>query len=109
MKRLAVVLGLGLGAGAGVAQGVNCNMLGYKAADGLRAEAAHGGVTVTWQGEGQQELRAGFALRDGQPVVAELAARKAGGSVGGAGQRSVAGIPGHDGTAADVEDRRRTF
>ena len=82
MKLLAIVLGLGLGAGAGVAQGVNCDMQGYKPADGLRAEAAHGGVTVTWEGEGQQELRAGFALRDGQPVVTELAARKAGGDPG---------------------------
>jgi hypothetical protein len=80
MKPLAVVLGLGMIAGAGVAQGVNCDMQGYKPADGLRAEAAHGGVTVTWQGEGQQELRAAFALHDGQPVVTELAARKAGGA-----------------------------
>ena len=84
MKRVAVVLGLGLFCVAGVAQGVSCNMQDYKAVDGLRVEAAGGGVTLTWRGEGQgeaaQELRAQFSLRDGKPVVAELAARKTGGA-----------------------------
>ena len=80
MKRIAVVMGLGMFAAVGAAQGMNCNMQGYKAVDGLRAVATAGGVTLSWQGEAQQELRAEFALRDGQPVVAELAARKAGGA-----------------------------
>ena len=80
MKRIAVVLGLGLSSAMGVAQGVNCNMQAYKAVDGLRAVATAGGVTLNWTGEAQQELRAQFALRDGQPVVAELAARRAGGA-----------------------------
>src|ERR1035437_8799274 len=80
MKSLAVVLGLGMLSVVGAAQSVNCNMQGYKAVDGLRAAASAGGVTVTWQGEAQQELRTQFALRDGQPVVAELAAKKAGGA-----------------------------
>ncbi len=64
--------------GAAVAQGVRCDMSGYKAIDGLRAEPRSGGVTLTWAGQGRQELRASFGLRDGQPVVEELAARKAG-------------------------------
>jgi hypothetical protein len=80
MKLLAFVLGLGLGSVGAAAQGVTCNMQDYKAVDGLHAGASAGGVTLTWQGEGQQELRAEFALRDGQPVVEELAARKAGGA-----------------------------
>jgi hypothetical protein len=80
MKLIAVVLGLGLSSAMGVAQGVNCNMQAYKAVDGLRAVATAGGVTLNWTGEAQQELRAQFALRDGQPVVAELAARRAGGA-----------------------------
>ena len=74
-----MVLGLGLSA-AGAAQGVNCNMRDYKAVDGVRAVASGERVTLTWQGEAAQELRAQFALRDGQPVVEELAARKAGGA-----------------------------
>ena len=80
MKIFAVALGLGLFAVAGVAQAVNCNMQDYKAVDGLQATAARDGVTLTWQGEGGQELRAQFGLRDGQPVVQELAARKAAGA-----------------------------
>jgi hypothetical protein len=80
MKTFAVVLGLGLVCAAGAAQGVNCNMQGYKAVDGLQATATRGGVTLAWQGDAGQELRAAFGLRDGQPVVEELAARKAGGA-----------------------------
>ena len=38
MKTFAVVLGLGLVCAAGAAQGVNCNMQGYKAVDGLQAD-----------------------------------------------------------------------
>ena len=78
MKRVAVVVGLGLFCVAGVAQ-VSCNMQGYKAVDGLRVMATGDGVALTWPGEGGQELHARFALRNGQPVVRELAARKAGG------------------------------
>jgi len=80
MKLLTVVLGLGMLSGVGAAQGANCNMRDYQAVDGLRAAATGGGATLVWRGEGQQELRAQFALRDGQPVVAELAARDAGGA-----------------------------
>jgi hypothetical protein len=80
MKAMAVVLGLGLFSGMGVAQGLNCNMRDYSSVNGIKAEAAGGAVTLTWQGEGGQELRARFGVRDGQPVVEELAARKAGGA-----------------------------
>jgi hypothetical protein len=83
MKNFAAVLGLGLFAIAGAAQGVNCNMQDYKAVDGVRAVADGKSVTLTWQGEAAQELRAQFGLRDGQPVVEELAARKAGGAGAG--------------------------
>jgi hypothetical protein len=79
MKPLVAMLNLGMMCAVGTAQGVNCNMQGYKSADGLRAVAEHGSVTLAWRGEGQQDLRAQFTVRDGQPVVEELAARKAGG------------------------------
>ena len=80
MKLLAVVLGLTMISAVGAAQGMNCNMQGYKAVDGLKAVAGASGVTLNWTGEAQQQLRAEFVLRDGQPVVAELAASKAGGA-----------------------------
>ena len=41
---------------------------------------AQGVLEVTWQGERREQLRASFAIRDGQPVVQELAARKEGGA-----------------------------
>jgi hypothetical protein len=79
MRLLGVVLGLGMFSVVGAAQGVNCDTQGYKPVDGLRAEAAQGAVTLTWQGEEKQELRAQFGLKNGKPVVEELAARKPGG------------------------------
>src|SRR5271163_2557184 len=79
MKLFAVVLGLGLSSAIGAAQGLKCSMQDYKAVDGVKAVADAGSVTLTWQGEAQQQLRAQFALRDGQPMVAELAAKAGGG------------------------------
>jgi len=80
MKIAAVVLSLAMLCVVGAAQDVKCDMREYKAVDGLTAAASGGGVTLTWTGEAGHELRAAFALRDGQPVVEELAARKAGGA-----------------------------
>ncbi|HEV2446386.1 MAG TPA: hypothetical protein VGS58_10705, partial [Candidatus Sulfopaludibacter sp.] len=62
-------------AGLAAAQGLNCDLSGYKPMDGLKAEMRNGGIELAWQGARGQELRAAFAVRDGQPVVAELAAR----------------------------------
>jgi hypothetical protein len=57
------------------AQSLNCDLQSYKATDGLNATTSGGVVTMSWQGEGGQELRVSFAIRDGQPFVQELAAR----------------------------------
>lgn len=59
-------------------QGLNCDMTGYKAQDGLKAQLHAGLLEVTWQGERNEQLRAQFTLRNGQPVVEELAARRNG-------------------------------
>ena len=64
----------------GAAQSLHCDLQSYKAMDGLRAEVTGSALSMTWQGEGGQQLRAQFALRNGQPVVAELAARQGTGS-----------------------------
>jgi hypothetical protein len=61
--------------GVAAAQSLNCDLQGYKATDGLKATTSGGVVTMSWQGEGGQQLRASFAIRDGQPFVQELAAR----------------------------------
>jgi hypothetical protein len=79
MRFLAAFLGVMIAAGVGAAQTLNCDLRDYKSVDGLKAEVSRGSVELTWQGEAGQELRAQFTLRDGQPVVQELAARKSGG------------------------------
>ena len=40
------------------AQGTNCDLGGYKAQDGLKAEIRGGALELKWQGERQDELRA---------------------------------------------------
>lgn len=57
-----------------------CDRSGYRAVSGISAETVASGVVLTWPGEGQEELRASFAVRNGQPVVRELAARAAAGA-----------------------------
>jgi hypothetical protein len=69
-----------LACGAAAAQSVSCDMQHYKAADGLKAENRDGGLQLTWQGERNEELRAAFTIRGGQPTVTELAARSRGGA-----------------------------
>lgn len=60
-------------------QNLNCDLRDYKGSDGLRAEVRNGTLELAWAGARGQELRAAFLIRDGQPVIAELAARKSGG------------------------------
>ncbi len=68
-------------AGSVSARGENgCDRSGYRAVNGISAEPGADGVTLTWPGEKGEELRARFTLRDGQPVVGELAARSVGGA-----------------------------
>jgi hypothetical protein len=69
-------LGCALGCGAALAQ--TCDLSDYKPLDGLKATARADGLEVSWQGERGQELRAVFAIQNGQPFIRELAVRKAG-------------------------------
>jgi hypothetical protein len=62
------------------AQPLACDMSGYKPQDGLRAEMRNGAVELSWNGAAGQQLRTSFAVRDGQPVIAEMAVRKSGGA-----------------------------
>jgi hypothetical protein len=78
MRPLAVVVCLGLFSVVSAAQTLNCSLSDYKKVDGIKVDLDRNSVALTWQGEGEQELRAQFTLRDGQPVVQELSARKKG-------------------------------
>src|SRR5688500_20371370 len=61
------------------AQSLNCDMSQYKAASGLTAAIEQGALAVTWNGSNGSELRARYAIDNGQPNVRELAVRKSGG------------------------------
>src|SRR5512133_1660763 len=61
-------------------QSFQCDLSASKPVDGLKAEMRNGQLELSWDGAPGQQLRAAFAVRNGQPVVAELQAHKAGGS-----------------------------
>lgn len=80
MKLIRVLFWAALLTGVAAGQELNCDLSGYKAQDGLKAQVRGGVLELTWQGERREQLRAAFAIRGGQPTVQELAARKNGGS-----------------------------
>jgi hypothetical protein len=71
------------------AQAINCDMSQYKAASGLTAGIEQGGLAVTWNGSNGSELRARYAIDNGQPIVRELAVKKSGGQWAPLGQNLV--------------------
>ncbi|MHB8652570.1 MAG: CehA/McbA family metallohydrolase domain-containing protein [Terriglobia bacterium] len=79
-KRFALFLFVILLSKAAAGQSLPCDLGGYKPLDGLKAVVHAGLLEVEWQGERNDELRAQFAIRDGQPLIHELAARKPGGA-----------------------------
>ena len=62
-----------------MAQDLNCDLTGYKPQEGLKAQMRAGSIELSWTGERQNQLRAAFTVRAGQPVVQELAVRKGSG------------------------------
>ena len=61
------------------AESLNCNLSQYKAASGLTAAVEQDSLVVSWTGQNGADLRARYAIDSGQPVVRELAVKKAGG------------------------------
>jgi hypothetical protein len=62
------------------AQTPGCDFSNYKPMEGLKAESRNGALEVAWRGEAGQELRAAFAVREGQPEIQQLSVRKGGGA-----------------------------
>src|SRR5947209_16817075 len=79
MKPFVIVMFASFSFAAAADSAMNCDLAGYKPQDGLKAQMRAGVLEVTWQGERREQLRAGFTIRDRQPVVQGLAARKEGG------------------------------
>src|SRR6187551_577717 len=60
---------------------MTCDMSAYKGQDGLAAQVRAGVLEFSWRGANRDRLRAEFTIRDGTPLVRELAVRKDGGAV----------------------------
>ena len=71
---------------AAIAPPVSCDLTQYKPLTGLTAVAEKDGLAVTWEGLNGSELRARYAIDSGQPVIRELAVRKAAGAWATLGQ-----------------------
>jgi hypothetical protein len=69
-----------------LAQSLNCDLSQYKAQPGLTAAIEQDALAVTWSSTNGAELRARYAIANGQPIVRELAVRKSGGQWAPLGQ-----------------------
>jgi hypothetical protein len=58
---------------------IPCDLARYKASPGLSASVQQDLLVVSWSGQAGAELRARYAIDGGQPIVRDLAMRKAGG------------------------------
>jgi hypothetical protein len=74
-----LVLTLALSSCLAEAQALRCNLDNYKPMVGIDVQQVGNSVSLTWQGESGQQLRAQFSIHQGQPVVQKIEARKANG------------------------------
>ena len=78
MRFVHLALALVLCGTAAAAQTASCDLRDWNGLAGVTVTASRDSVEVMWPGEQGQQNRARFALRNGQPVVEELAARRPG-------------------------------
>jgi hypothetical protein len=81
-----LVAGLLLGASEAAAAPMACDLSQYRASTGLTARVEGEVLTVSWTGDDGAELRARYAVDQGQPIVRELAVRTRGGQWSTLGQ-----------------------
>jgi hypothetical protein len=79
MKMWLPTLALTLAASSVHADPLTCDLAGYKTLPGLTAAVADDTLTVSWDGDNNQELRMRLAINAGTPTIKELALRKKGG------------------------------
>jgi hypothetical protein len=68
------------------ADALNCDLAQYKASTGPTASVAQDVLTVSWRGQNGSEMRARYAIDNGQPVIRDLAVRRSGGQWASLGQ-----------------------
>ena len=69
-----------------LADALKCDMSQYRAGSGLTAAMDQDVLTVSWNGQAGAELRARYAIDNGQPTIRELAVKKSGGQWSTLGQ-----------------------
>jgi hypothetical protein len=57
-----------------------CSLENYKASPGLAAQTDAKSLVVTWDGEGNDEIRLRFTIASGTPTIQELSVRRKGGA-----------------------------
>lgn len=83
MKAAIILLGAAVAAATAIRQPVaplRCDLSKYRSAQGLTASVAQDLLVVSWRGDRDSDLRARYAVAGGQPVIRDLAVRKAGGA-----------------------------
>src|SRR4029077_15642693 len=76
MKIRSRLIAAALCSAGAMSAGLNCDLSEYQPSDGLTATVNGAVLQLVWQGDRGWPLRAFITIRDGQPVVAELAVRK---------------------------------
>src|SRR5713101_5676872 len=69
----------GAGGTTPIADPVTCDLTQYKSSSGFTATTDQHVLTVAWIGQSDSEMRARYAIDGGQPIVRDLAVRRAGG------------------------------
>src|SRR5882672_5437438 len=59
---------------------LSCNLSAYKAAPGLTATVEDTALTLTWDGEGNGEVRVRLTINNGTPTIQDVSVRKKGGA-----------------------------
>lgn len=75
MRSVFSLLAILLAAAPAAADPLSCELASYKALPGLTASKSADALTITWDGERQQELRLQLTLNQGTPTLRELAVR----------------------------------
>src|ERR1700704_3429273 len=64
------------------ANSLRCDLTGYKGAPGLTAALVGDGLTLTWDGDNNQQARLRLTNNGGTPTIQDLAVRRKGGTWG---------------------------
>jgi hypothetical protein len=62
------------------ADSLSCNLSAYKGAQGMTAAADGNSLTLTWDGDGNSEVRMRLAITNGTPTIQDISVRKKGAS-----------------------------